>query len=132
MTFHSYSPRSPVVFENFKAYNNNEFGIAGDGFGDVVFKNTKLSDNQIGIGYMKVNSAEMIAQIDTALIVGHTLGNSQTTLWRQWGISTAQDERQLINNVKFYNFKGSSAAFDTCHRCTEYSEHDQDARTIRV
>lgn len=79
------------------------------------------------------NSASGIAQIDTALIVGITQNNSDTaSATAYYGISTVQSEHQLIRDVKFYNFGGGGAAFTTCHLCTGYSTHDQDARTIKL
>ena len=79
LAFHDYAPDTLSTTENFKAYKNLDFGIQADSLGDVVFKNTQLADNAlIGIGWMKISSTDMIAQIDGALIVGQTIANSGT------------------------------------------------------
>ena len=103
--FHS-NPLVTANFTNFLGYKNMINGAIVERVGDVRFINFKVADNlECGIEFsLTGETADNRAQINGALIVGHSANSEQDTLdATMWGIITPRTENFTVSNVKFYN-----------------------------
>ena len=70
--------------------------------------------------------------LDTALIVGRTEGNAETSVMGSArGVITPRTDYWTVQNVNFYNFDfGNAAALGSCSHCFHGAATDPDARTV--
>ena len=118
------NPPVHVIFSDFTAYKNFEYGLYVDVIGSIEFKNFLIAESRLsGIHISQTNyTNEDQALVNGAIIVGLCENNTEDDSFfyqRAIGFTTPRTDFLLVNNVSFYNFSSSynMSAFLSCAVC---------------